>query len=100
MLPFSIAPAVWAVIVSGVIIGGVWLVDEIGDRREAKVHARYAKAAEATNIDVRKFNSEDERVSIIAEALREQALAKAKAVPGKLIVTKAQAKALTEIRWP
>lgn len=99
-MPISIAPAVWAVIASCVIIGGVWLTDAIGDRREAKVHARYAKAAEATNIDVRAFNSEDDRVAAIAEALREQALAKAKSVPGKHLATKEQAKALTEIRWP
>ena len=100
MLPISIVPALklGAFLVVGAFL--VWLWDEIGDRREAKVHARYAAAAEATNIDVRAFNSEDERVSAVAEALRVQALAKAKAVPGKHLATKAQAKALTEIRWP
>ena len=99
-MPFSFSPAIYAGLALALLAGGVWLVDAIGDRREAKVHARYAAAAEATNIDVRAFNSEDERVSAIAEALRAKALADAKAVPGKLVVTKAQAKALTEIRWP
>lgn len=99
-MPFSIAPAVWAIIASGVIIAGIWIVDAIGDRREAKVHAKYAAAAGVTNDDVAAFNTEDEKVAAVAEALRQQALEKAKSVPGKLIVTKAQAEALSEIRWP
>lgn len=99
-MPFSFSPAVWAVAISCLIIGGIALVDEIGDRREAKVHARYAKAAEATNIKVREFNSEDERVSAIAEAIRAKALEKARAVPGKHLASKEQAAALSAIRWP
>ena len=99
-MPFSFSPAIYAGLALALFAGGVWLVDAIGDRREAKVHARYAAAAEATNIDVRAFNSEDERVSAIAEALREQALAKARTVPGKHLATKEQAAALSAIRWP
>lgn len=99
-MPISINPIVWLVVAGGILAGGLWLVDEIGDRREAKVHARYAKAAEATNIDIRAFNSEDDRVAAVAEALRQQALAKAKVVPSSHKATKKQAKALSEIRWP
>mgnify|MGYP001563449288 CR=1 FL=1 len=41
MWPFSfVTPIVWGVIASIVLGGGIWLFDEIGDRREAKVEAR------------------------------------------------------------
>ena len=43
MLPFRITPALWA-IVGLVSIGGLyWVVDQIGDIRETKVHAHYAE---------------------------------------------------------
>lgn len=99
-MPFSFSPVVWFVVASSVLLGGLWLIDEIGDRREAKVHARYAKAADATNLDIRAFNSEDDRVAAVSQAMLVKALDKAKAVPGKLIVSKEQAAALSEIKWP
>lgn len=75
-----------------------WLIDAIGDRREAKVHARYVAAAKATNLDLSAFNSEDERVAAVAQALRDKAVADA----GNLKetgcpATKAQAEALSRI---
>ena len=100
VLPFSLTPIAWAIVALGVLAGGVWIIDEIGDRREAKVHARYAKAADATNLDIRAFNSEDDRVAAVSQAMLIKALDKAKAVPGKLIVNKEQAAALSAIRWP
>ena len=99
-LPFSLTPIAWAIVAVSVLAGGVWLVDEIGDRREVKVHARYVKAADATNLDIRAFNSEDDRVAAVSQAMLVKALDKAKTVPGKLNVNNEQAKALTEIRWP
>ena len=71
----------------------------VGDQREAQVHARYAAAAEATNIDLRAFNTEDERVAKIAEAIRAKAIAGASEAKGKgCPVNAAQAEALNRIR--
>ncbi len=100
-MPFSLSPIATGIVAICFLAGGYWVIDEIGDRREAKVHARYAKAAEKTNVDVRAFNSEDGRVAVIADALGEQALDKAKALQGeKHPATKEQARALSEIKWP
>lgn len=76
-----------------------WLVDVIGDRREAKVHARYVAAAKATNIDLDRFNTEDERVAAVAEALRKNAVDEAMKVPGGTgcTATAPQADALNRI---
>lgn len=68
-----------------------WLVDVIGDRREAKVHARYAAAAKATNLDLQRFNTEDEKVAAVAEALRQKALDDAKGIGPACVVTQEQA---------
>jgi heme exporter protein D len=42
-MPFSISlsPLVWLGMVAAILAGLLWIVDEIGDRREAKVVARY-----------------------------------------------------------
>lgn len=76
-----------------------WVVDAIGDRREAKVHARYAKAAEATNLDLQTYNTEDEKIAAVAQALRDKALADAAKVraPG-CPATQEQADALNAIK--
>jgi hypothetical protein len=54
-LPFRIMPFVWTAAISASLIGLFWIVDEIGDRREAKVVARYverdAEAAEKARRD-------------------------------------------------
>ena len=99
MFGLSIAPAVWLVGLVAVLTGGWFIWDEIGDRREAKVHARYAAAAEATNVDVRAFNSEEERVAHIAEAIRQKALAATREVAGtSCSASPEQAAALSQIR--
>jgi hypothetical protein len=43
-LPFRIMPFVWTAVTSAGLMGVWFLVDEIGDRREAKVRAEYAEA--------------------------------------------------------
>lgn len=97
-MPFSFAPAVWLVIFS-IVLGAVYFVfDAVGDRREAKVHARYAAAANLTNEDVGKFNTDDEKVSAVREALVAKALTEAGKVEGQCTATPAQAKAITDIR--
>jgi heme exporter protein D len=42
-MPFSISlsPLVWLAMVAAILAGLLWVVDEIGDRREAKVNARW-----------------------------------------------------------
>ena len=81
-------------------ISAAWLFDAIGDRREAKVHARYAKAAEAVNLKIEDFTSEDERVAAISEAIRQKALASARTIPASNTcpASKDQAAALSQIR--
>lgn len=100
MIPISLSPIAWAAVAAGVLAGGYFIVDAIGDKREAKVHARYAKAADMTNKDIAAFNSDDEKVTAVAEALRVKALEAARSVPSKHMATKEQAAALSAIRWP
>lgn len=100
-MPISLSPIATFIAALAFLGAGWFVIDEIGDRREAKVHKRYSDAAELTNVDVRKFNSDDEKVAAVAEALRQQALDKAKALKGeKHPATKEQAAALSAIRWP
>ena len=97
-MPFSFSPIAWLILAGSILAGGLYLVDAIGDRREVKVHARYAEAARLKNEDIAKFNTDDERVSAVREALIAEAVAKAKGVPGQCPATPEQAKALTDIR--
>lgn len=39
-MPFALTPIIWAIFASSILVGAWWVVDEIGDRREAKVEAR------------------------------------------------------------
>ena len=101
-LPFNLT-LVWALrlgALAAIGIAGLWLVDAIGDRREAKVHARYAKVAEAVNLKIEDFTSEDERVAAISEAIRQKALASARTIPASNTcpASKDQAAALSQIR--
>ena len=73
-----------------------WLVDEIGDRREAKVYRRINEAIERTNVDVRHLNSLDEKMAAVAEDARQKALAGIK--PSDRKATAEEAAALTRVR--
>lgn len=73
-----------------------WLVDEIGDRREAKVYRRINAAIEKTNVDVRHLNSLDEKMHAIAEDARIKALSSIQ--PSECKASPDQAKSLTRIR--
>lgn len=73
-----------------------WVVDEIGDRREAKVYRRINAAIEKTNVDVRHLNSLDEKMSAIAEDARQKALAGIQ--PSECKASPDQAKSLTRIK--
>lgn len=97
-MPFSFSPLLWLAVAGGILAGAAWLVDEIGDIREAKVHARYAHAAQMTNDDIAAFTTEDEKVAAVAAALRQQAVAAAAKVPGQCPATAEQAQALNQIR--
>lgn len=81
----------------GSLAGLYFVVDWIGDRREAKVHARYAAAAKATNLDLQRYNSDDEKVAAVAEALRQKALQDAKEVGPACLLTEEQAKAFGQV---
>ena len=52
--PFRIMPFVWTALISAGLVGLWWAVDEIGDRREAKVRAEYAEAVAAAQDQARK----------------------------------------------
>jgi hypothetical protein len=82
---------------AAVIAAGLfWLVDEIGDRREAKVYRRINQAIEKTNVDVRHLNSLDEKMHAIAEDARMKALSSIQ--PSECKASPDQAKSLTRIR--
>lgn len=73
-----------------------WLVDEIGDRREAKVYHRINQAIENVNVKIRASNSLEDKVAALAEAARERALAEVQ--PSECKASHDQAKSLTRIR--
>ena len=98
MLGFNLSPAFWLAGFLAFAAGAWVLVDTIGDIREAKVHAKYAAAARLTNEHVDSFTTEDEKVAAVAEALRSQAVAAARWVPGQCPATAEQATALNRIR--
>ena len=75
-----------------------WLVDLIGDRREAKVLARINAAIEKTNVDVRAFNALDDKISAIQEDARRKALEAAGKHRGRLLLTAEEADALSKVQ--
>lgn len=99
MLPISLVPVAWLALI-GVVLGCLyWVVDEIGDRREAKVWRKINAAIEKTNVDVRSFNELDEKIAAIAEDARKKALASARQVAaGRCPASAEQAQALSRIR--
>lgn len=95
-LPFS---PFTALRVAGAVValaGLAWIIDEIGDRREAKVYRRINAAIEKTNVDVRHLNSLDEKMSAIAEDARQKALSGVK--PSDRKATAEEAAQLTKVR--
>jgi hypothetical protein len=75
-----------------------WLVDEIGDRREAKVRAEYDQAIVETNADIGELNTAESKIAAVAAAARATALAEAaKAKGGKHPASQEQADALNRI---
>ena len=98
-MPFAlISPVAWLVII-GVVLGGVYyVVDMIGDRREAQVRAEYVEAARKKNIEIGNFNSADDAVAALMEAALAAKAQAAGQVAGACPATKDQAKALTELR--
>ena len=75
-----------------------WLVDEIGDRREANVRAEYDQAIADTNVDIGEHNTAESKVAAVAAAARAQALADAaKAKGDKHPASHEQAEALNRI---
>lgn len=73
-----------------------WLVDEIGDRREAKVYRRINQAIESVNVKIRASNSLEDKVAALAEATRDKALSEIQ--PSECKASPDQAKSLTRIR--
>ena len=98
-MPFAlISPVAWLVII-GVVLGGVYyVVDAIGDRREAQVRAEYVEAARKKNIEIGNFNSADDAVAALVEAALAAKAQAAGQVAGACPATKDQARALTELR--
>jgi hypothetical protein len=75
-----------------------WVVDEIGDRREAKVLARINAAIEATNADTRAANTLEDKIAAVQEAAREKALADVAKLKGRHIMTAEEAASLNEVQ--
>ena len=99
MIPISFMPVVWVVVIS-VALGGVYyVVDAIGDRREAKVWRKINAAIEKTNVDVEKFSELDDKISAIAEDARKKAIDAASQIKStQSPATAEQAEALSRIR--
>lgn len=73
-----------------------WLVDAIGDRREAKVWRQINAAIGKTNAKIAEHETLDAKLAAIAEAARQKALADIKAEGPK--ATPEQAAAISRIR--
>lgn len=97
-MPISFLPVLWLVVIGTVVGGAYWLVDEIGDRREAKVRTEYAEAARKKNIEIGNLNSAEDAVAALVEAALAGKTAAAAQVAGNCPATKEQAQALTAIR--
>jgi hypothetical protein len=61
--------------VGAVLVGLFWLVDEIGDRREAKVWRKINAAIASTNVHIAEHESLDAKIAAVAEDARLKALA-------------------------
>jgi hypothetical protein len=77
-----------------------WLVDLIGDQREAKVYARINAAIERTNVDVRAFNALDDKIAAIQDDARRKALDDALKLKGRFTLTDEEAAALRKLQGP
>ena len=98
-MPFRIvSPLVWLGIIGAVLAGLFFIVDAIGDRREAQVRAEYAEAARKKNIEIGQFNSADDAVAALVDAALKDRLAAAGQIAGACPATAAQAEALTALR--
>lgn len=96
---FSIA--VRSVAIVAFVIGGLWLVDAIGDQREAKVWGEINAALERTNAKIDAQANLDEKIAQVAEQARKKALEEALKLPAVAIQCPAnspQADALNKIR--
>jgi hypothetical protein len=97
-IPISLNPIAWAILAGAILTGAYFLVDAIGDAREAKVMTRIAKAAEKKNLQIGTFNNEDEIAAAINERAVTEAEVRARGVQGQCPATPEQAAALTAIR--
>mgnify|MGYP001613323146 CR=1 FL=1 len=98
-MPFNPVSAVLGLVAMLGVLGGVWwVVDSIGDRREAKVRGEYAEAARRKNIEIGKLNSADDAVAALMEAALASKAAAASMVISSCPATKEQSRALTAIR--
>lgn len=99
MLPIRIMPFVYTALISGALVGLAWLVDEIGDRREAKVWLKIDAAIAATNEDIGKDNELADRVAAVAERARVKTLDEARrTLAGKCPLSADEAQALARIQ--
>ena len=101
MLPFNLS-LVWALrlgALAAIGVGGLWLVDAIGDRREAKVWRKINAAIAQTNDDIGEQNELADRVRAVAVKARERALIEAKQKQsGACPLTAHEAQALARVR--
>lgn len=93
-----VKPAIILGLIIATICGTLWLIDEIGDRREQQVHQRYANEALRRNVEIGATNTEAERIGAVLDGVVAKALADAAKVPGVHPMTAEQAAALNAIR--
>ena len=95
----NLMPVVYAILAAAVISAAVWVVDAIGDRREARVWRQINDAITRTNKEVQRFNTLDEQIAAIAYDARVKALAEARKITAdNCALSPEQAAALNRIR--
>lgn len=100
-LPDIFSIVIRSVAVVAVVIGGFWLVDVIGDQREAKVWGEINAAIARTNANIDQQANLDEKIAQVAEQARKKALDEALKLPAVAVQCPAsgpQASALNAIK--
>jgi len=87
----------------GILVVGClwWLADTIGDAREAKVYRKINTAIAKVNAEAAKAGELDDKLAVLADGVRQKALADARAIPAIASIcpaTPEQAKALNRIK--
>lgn len=97
-MPFAIGPLIGFGVFAALIVGAFFLIDAIGDRREAQVRAEYTEAARRKNVNIGAFNTAQKALDAVIDAKVQEALKASGKIPSEHKASAEQAAALNAIR--